>query len=48
MLENGVRQLSTQVNSIMNATANEYNEATNTILRNKSLRTYDTTQFLRF
>ena len=47
-LENWVYQLSTQINSIMNATADEYNQATNTILRNKSLRTYNTKQFLRF
>ena len=47
-LEEWVYQLSTQINSIMNATADEYNQATNTILRNKSLRTYNTKQFIRF
>ena len=43
-----IQELSGQINSIMNATAQEYNEATNRILRNKSLRKYNTTQFLRF
>lgn len=48
MLRDWVHQLSMQINTIMNATAQEYNDATNTILRNKSLRKYNTTQFLRF
>lgn len=48
MLETWILQLSTQINSIMNATANEYNEATNRIIRNKELREYDTKQFLEF
>lgn len=47
-LEDGVRMLSTQINSIMNATAQEYNNATNTILRNKSLRKYNTVQWLQW
>ena len=47
LLEDGITQLSTQVNSIMNASAIEYEETVNN-LRNKSLRKFDTKQFLRF
>jgi hypothetical protein len=46
-LQDGVHMLSTQINRIMNATAQEYNNATNTILRNKSLRKYNTVQWLQ-
>jgi len=50
-LENWVRELSTQINSIMNATAQEYQNATNWLLHNRENRNllkYDTTQWLRW
>lgn len=47
LLEDGITQFSTQINSIMNASAGEYEETVNN-LRNKSLRKFDTKQFLRF
>lgn len=50
-LENCVRELSTQINSIMNATAQEYQNATNWLLHNRENRNllkYDTKQWLRW
>ena len=50
-LENWVRELSTQINSIMNATAQEYQNATNWLLHsreNRNLLKYDTAQWLRW
>lgn len=50
-LENWVRELSTQINSIMNATAQEYQNATNWLLHNRENRNllkYDTAQWLRW
>lgn len=50
-LENWIRELSTQINSIMNATAQEYQNATNWLLHNRENRNllkYDTAQRLRW
>ncbi len=47
VLERGIENLSTQINSIMNATAREYETTVNS-LRNRSLRGFNTRQFLRF
>ena len=50
-LENWIRELSTQINRIMNATAQEYQEATNWLLHNwenRDLLRYDTAQWLRW
>jgi len=50
-LENWVRELSTQINTIMNATAQEYQNATNWLLHNwenRNLLKYNTTQWLRW
>lgn len=47
VLERGIESLSTQINSIMNATAREYETTVNS-LRNRSLRGFNTRQFLRF
>lgn len=51
MLENWVHELSTQINSIMNATAQEYQDATNWILNNmenRRLLRYNTAQWLQW
>ena len=51
MLEDWIRTISTQINSIMNATAQEYHEATSTMLRNDENRyvmRYNTAQWLRW
>lgn len=50
-LENWVRELSTQINHIMNSSAQEYHEATNWILsdrENRYLLKYNTKQWLRW
>ncbi len=47
VLERGIESLSIQINSIMNATAREYETTVNS-LRNRSLRGFNTRQFLRF
>jgi len=46
LLENWIRELSTQINSIMNATAQEYQDATDSVRENRWLLKYDTKQWL--
>ena len=51
MLENWIHELSTQINMIMNATAQEYDEATSTMtrnIRNRYIMQYNTAQRLRW
>ena len=51
MLENWIYELSRQINSIMNATAQEYHDATSAVLRNNNNRyvmRYNTAQWLRW
>lgn len=50
MLENWIRELSTQINRIMNATAQEYHEATSAVLKNdwnRYLMRYNTAERFR-
>ena len=47
-LEDWVRELSTQINSIMNATAQEYQATTNNLRENRWLLNYNTKQWLRW
>ena len=47
-LENWIRELSTQINSIMNASAQEYQNATDNLRENRWLLKYDTAQRLRW
>ena len=51
MLENWIRELSTQINRIMNATAQEYHEATSAMLKNdwnRYLMRYNTAERFRW
>jgi len=51
MLENWIRELSTQINRIMNATAQEYHEATSAVLKNdwnRYLMRYNTAKRFRW